>query len=119
MALIMLMHRVPYVATASVGYMHDFVRKVEKAGKIEGFRLIHLHSPCPPRWRFDSSKTVEVARMAVKSGAWILWEYDGKFRITGASRKYRDKNRRLQLRDYLSVQGRFKGLTDEDLKYRG
>lgn len=117
LALVMLMHRVPYVATASVGYMHDFVKKVENASKIKGFRFIHLHSPCPPGWRFDSSKTVEVARKAVKSGAWILWEYDGKFRITGASRKYRDRSKRIPLRDYLSVQGRFKGLSDEDLKY--
>jgi pyruvate ferredoxin oxidoreductase beta subunit len=116
LALIMLMHRVPYVATASVGYMHDFVRKVKKAGEIRGFRFIHLHSPCPPGWRFDSSRTVEIARMAVKSGAWILWEYDGKFKLTGASRKCRDKSKRIPIVDYLKVQGRFRGLRDEDIK---
>jgi len=116
LALIMLMHRIPYVATASVGYMRDFVRKVKKASKIKGFKFIHLHSPCPPGWRFDSSKTVEVARMAVKSGAWILWEYDGSFRITGMSRMFRDKSKRIPLTEYLRVQGRFKGLTEEDVR---
>ncbi|ADB57827.1 thiamine pyrophosphate-dependent enzyme [Archaeoglobus profundus] len=116
LALIMLMHRVPYVATASIGYMRDFVQKVKKAGSTKGFRFIHLHSPCPPGWRFDSSKTVEIARMAVKSGAWILWEYDGKFRLTGASRKYREKDKRFPLADYIKAQGRFRGLSDDDVR---
>ncbi len=116
LALIMLMHRVPYVATASVGYMLDFAEKLKKAEKVKGFRFIHLHSPCPPGWRFDSSKTVEIARMAVKCGAWILWEYDGKFRLTGASRRYRVKSKRIPVKDYLCVQGRFRGLKEEDIK---
>ncbi len=116
LAAIMLMHRIPYVATASVGYMPDFVSKLERAKNIRGFRFIQLHSPCPPGWRFDSSKTVEIARKAVKCGAWILWEFDGKFKFSPASRPYRDRSKRKGLKDYLLSQGRFKGIGDEDIR---
>ncbi|RUM33438.1 MAG: pyruvate synthase subunit beta [Archaeoglobus sp.] len=116
LAAIMLMHRVPYVATASVGYLPDFINKLEKAKKIRGFRFIQLHSPCPPGWRFDSSKTVEIARMAVKCGAWILWEFDGKLSFSPASRPYKDKMKRTGLTEYLRAQGRFKGIDDSDIE---
>jgi pyruvate ferredoxin oxidoreductase beta subunit len=115
LAMIMLMHRVPYVATASVGYMLDFVQKLKKAKDVRGFRFIHLHSPCPPGWRFDSSKTVEMARLAVKSGAWILWEFDGKFRVSDVSKRYAEKSNRIPIGEYLKQQGRFRGLSESDL----
>jgi len=116
LALLMLMHKVPYVATASVGYLLDFVQKLRKAQNVKGFRFIHLHSPCPPGWRFDSSKTVEMARMAVKSGAWILWEYDGKFKLSDPSKPYKDKSRRIPIEEYIKLQGRFRGLSEEDIR---
>ncbi len=116
LAAIMLMHRIPYAATASVGYLNDFIKKLEKAKNIKGFRFIQLHSPCPPGWRFDSSKTVEMARMAVKCGAWILWEFDGKFSFSQVSKPYKDKNKRKSLAEYLRSQGRFRGISDEEIK---
>ncbi len=116
LALIMLMHRADYVATASVGYLQDFISKLERAKEIEGFRFIHLHSPCPPGWGFDSSETVEIARMAVKCGAWILWEFDGELKISAPSRPYADKSKRLPLKEYIRAQRRFRHLSDEDIK---
>ena len=112
--LIMLAHGVEYVATASVGYIRDLRRKFRKAGKTEGFRYIHIHAPCPPGWRFPSSKTVEVARKAVMSGAWILWEYDGKLRLSKAGEKYANRENRIPLVEYLK-QGRFSHLTEKDV----
>ena len=41
-----------------------------------GLRFVHLFSPCPPGWRFDPSESIEIARLAVKSGMWILWEQE-------------------------------------------
>ncbi len=116
LAAIMLMHRIPYAATASVGYLPDFINKLKRASEIDGFRFIHLHSPCPPGWRFDSSKTVEIARLAVKTGAWILWEYSGRFRITSPSKPYKDGSKRVPLEEYIKTQGRFKGLSEEDVE---
>ncbi len=115
LALLMLMHRVPYVATASVGYIHDLRRKMKKASELKGFRFLQVHAPCPPGWKFESSKTIEVARRAVKSGAWILWEYDGKVKISPPSKKYIE-GERVPLKDYLKQQGRFAHLTEKDIE---
>ncbi len=116
LALLVAMHNPAYVATASVGYIHDLRRKMKEASKMSGFRFIQIHAPCPPGWKFESSKTVEVARNAVKSGAWILWEYrEGNFALSPPSRKYVEKSRRLPLVKYLN-QGRFAHLAEEELK---
>ena len=112
-ALQMALHRVPYVATASIGYMRDFIKKVKKAGKVEGFRFIHVHCPCPPGWGFESSKTVEIARKAIQCRAWILWEYENKkFRISRISKKAKGDG----LKDYLLSQARLRHLSDEDIE---
>ena len=116
LALIMLMHKVPYVATASVGYPLDFIEKLKRASKIRGFRFIHLHSPCPTGWRFDSSKTIEIAKLAIETGAWILWEYNkGKLKISPPSKPYKNKQKRKPLHQYLLSQGRFSHLKEEDI----
>lgn len=115
-ALIMLAHGVPYVATANIAYPQDLYRKLKRAAEIEGFKFIHLFAPCPPGWLFDPSLTVEVARKAVETGYWILWEYDnGVFKLNPPSTIYADKSRRRPLKEYLKLQGRFAHLTDEQI----
>jgi len=115
--LIMLLHKVPYVATASVGYPLDFIEKLRKASTIRGFKYIHLHAPCPVGWRFDPSKTIEVAKLAVETGMWILFEAEyGRVRISPPSRNYVVRERRKPIVDYLSIQGRFKTLRDNDVR---
>ncbi len=108
---IMAAHDIPYVATVSVGYPEDFISKIEKARDMEpGFKYFHIHAPCPTGWRFPESKTVEVARLAVETGFWTLYEVDhGSTRITHQPSKLRP------VMDYLQVQGRFEGLSDEDV----
>ena len=115
--LIMIAHKVPYVATASIGYPTDFIQKLRKAASIKGFKYIHLHAPCPTGWRFDPSKTVEIARLAVETGMWILFEAEkGKVRISPFSKPYADKSKRKPIEQYLKLQGRFRGITKEDIK---
>ncbi len=94
-----------YVATASVGYVKDLRGKMRKAGKKDGFRLIHVHCPCPPGWRFDSELTVEIARLAVETLFWVLWEKDRKLRISEISK--RAYKSRLPAEEYILRQGRF------------
>ncbi|MEM2823226.1 MAG: 3-methyl-2-oxobutanoate dehydrogenase subunit beta [Thermofilaceae archaeon] len=106
--LIVAAHRVPYVATASIAYPLDFVEKVRKAVSKRGFKYIHLHAPCPTGWRFPPSETVEIGRLAVETGAWVLYEIeDGVLRLTGRSASLLDPARRKPLEEYLRRQGRF------------
>ncbi|HDJ21864.1 MAG TPA: pyruvate synthase subunit beta, partial [Candidatus Bathyarchaeota archaeon] len=76
-------HYVPYVATASLGFPEDLIAKVKYAKDLEGFRMIVIQSPCPVGWRFDASKTIEIARAAVQTGIWPLMEieYGEDFRL--------------------------------------
>jgi len=113
--LIMADHRVAYVATASVAYLQDFARKVKKAAEVtqkgEGMAYLHVNSPCPTGWGFPTEKVVEVARLAVQTGMWPLYEVDhGVFRITQAVKE------RKPVAEYLRVQRRFRHLAEEEIK---
>ena len=74
MALLMLEHRIPYVATATVAYPGDLYDKIMKAKSIPGTKYIEILSPCYLGWGFDMEETVSMSRKAVQSGAWLLWE---------------------------------------------
>ena len=75
---IMAMHNIAYVATLSPSHMSDFVHKVEKglAASKTGFAYLHIFSPCPTGWGFKPSKTIEVARKAVRSNVFPLFEVE-------------------------------------------
>jgi pyruvate ferredoxin oxidoreductase beta subunit len=110
-------HRVPYVATASVGYPWDFIAKLRKAASIRGFKYIHLHAPCPVGWRFDPGLTAYVAKLAVETGAWILYEYEnGRLKLNPPSNKLIDPRKRKPIEEYLKIQGRFRHLKPEDIE---
>ncbi len=115
--LLMIAHNVPYVATASVGYPHDYIEKLKKAKQVEGFKYIHVLTPDPYGWLFDPSKTAEVAKLAVQTCYWPLFEYyNGKLSISSESLHCLDRRTRRPIRDFLSVQGRFKRLTEDQIK---
>ena len=116
MPLIMAAHRIPYVATACTSYPLDFVNKLKKAKEMKGTKYIHLLTPCPTGWRYDTSKTIEMGRLAVLSGLWVLYEIEnGKFKLNPPSDRLIDKAKRKPVKDYFASQGRFRGLSEDDV----
>ena len=104
-------HRIPYAATASIAYPEDLIRKVRKAKEIKGFKFIHIYAPCPTGWKSDPSRTVEIARMAVQTKLFPLYEVEnGVYRITM-------KPKGTPIEDYLRIQGRFRHLPEEVIEY--
>ena len=103
-------HDIPYAATATVGYMNDFLNKVKKASEIKGTKYIHVIAPCPTGWGIPVSDTIEAAKEIVDCGLWYLAEYEnGEFTLNHDPKEFTDAAA------YLKKQGRFKHLTDEDI----
>ncbi len=108
---IIVAHDSPYVAQANPAYYNDLIKKVQKALNTEGPTFLNILSPCPRGWRHDSSQSIEIAKLAVSTGVWPLYEVEnGNYRIT-----YRPKKRR-PFREWLESQGRFKHLLSEQNK---
>ena len=98
---------VKYVATASLAYPVDLINKVRKGLNQQGPAFLHIHAPCPKGWKFDSAKTVEIARMAIDTGMWNVYEWEnGEYRYQFKPKKYKP------VRDYVKMQGRFAHLTE-------
>jgi pyruvate ferredoxin oxidoreductase beta subunit len=116
--LLMLEHRIPYTATASLAYPMDLYRKVEKAKSIKGFKYIEIHAPCYPCWRFMARDTIEMSRLAVKTGSWLLWEAEyGKLTLNNpTSLLAHGKIEPLPVEDYIGGQGRYARLMNSPQK---
>ncbi|MBI4243935.1 MAG: pyruvate synthase subunit beta [Planctomycetes bacterium] len=110
LASIMIAHKIPYFATASISYMNDFIDKFRKAKDIKGFRFIHLLSPCAPGWKHAESDTIELGFLAVRSRIFPLFEVENnKWKITYNPHP-------TSINKYLDLQGRFKHVKGEDIK---
>ncbi|MCL4326089.1 MAG: thiamine pyrophosphate-dependent enzyme [Candidatus Thermoplasmatota archaeon] len=102
---IMVAHNIPYAATVNIAFFNDFKDKIKKALGIKGTRFINALAGCPTGWKHDPSKTVEVMKLATRTGIFPLYEVvNGQMRIT-----YR-QDPRIPVGDYIKVQGRFKHL---------
>ncbi|HVO67843.1 MAG TPA: 3-methyl-2-oxobutanoate dehydrogenase subunit beta [Syntrophales bacterium] len=103
-------HRIPYAATANIAFPEDLVRKVQKARGIKGSRFIHIFASCPTGWRIPSEMSVKIARMAVQTNIFPLYEVEEGFKYT-----INYKPKEYLVREYFKLQGRFRHLTDKDL----
>ncbi len=108
---IMVAHQIPYIATASVAFPEDMTRKISRARRIKGFRFLHILSPCPVGWGFDSELTVEIARLAVETRLFPLIEIQ---RGMGSCITYEPSGE--SIRKYLRLQKRFSHLKDMDIR---
>ncbi|MDO4899943.1 thiamine pyrophosphate-dependent enzyme [Actinomyces sp.] len=95
-------HEIPYVATATVADLHDLERKVAYAMGLHGPRYIHVFVPCPLGWGTKSSHTVRIARLAVESGLFPVFEAEHG-EVTGVSHI----RRQVPVEDYLVLQRRY------------
>lgn len=99
-----LAHHVDYAATASTAYWSDFITKVQKAAEIEGPALIHAIAPCPLGWRFKTEQTIQMARLAVQTRYFPLYEVErGKYKMSVNPYP-------KPLEEFLKMQGRFNHL---------
>ena len=105
-------HGIPYVATASLAYPQDLLRKIEKGAQVTGPAYIHVLTPCNYRWGFPEDQSIEVARLAVMSHVFPLIEIEDGWRYSIA-RKNRPKR---DVQEYLSRQSRFSHLSDDQIK---
>ena len=113
---IMEAHGIPFVATANASYPLDLYEKVRKAIPMHGTRFIHVFTPCPPGWRFTYSDTIKIGQLAVETGWVVLYEIeDGIFRLTSASESIARRGKLKPLIEYLSKQGRFKNITENQI----
>ena len=108
---IMAAHHNPYSATASIGYPGDLQRKISKAKSIRGTKFIHMLVPCPTGWRTPSDIAPELAILAVETNIFPLYEVENGSKIT-----INHTPRRLPVQEYLSKQGRFKHLSEEQVR---
>jgi pyruvate/2-oxoacid:ferredoxin oxidoreductase beta subunit len=108
---IMAAHRIPYVATASVAYPEDFIRKFQKAKSIRGTKFIHIFSPCPPGWKIQDDQSIRISHLAVHTRVFPLIEieYGEKYTLNVEPKG-------LPVEEYLKVQGRFRKLTPKDVE---
>ncbi|MGQ9496569.1 MAG: thiamine pyrophosphate-dependent enzyme [Thermoanaerobaculaceae bacterium] len=105
-------HRIAYAATASIGFPEDFVRKLQKARGIRGTKFIHLWISCPAGHKSEERFSVRLARLAVETGIFPLYEVEG-----GTHYTINHEPAFLDVEEYLKLQGRFRHLTPEDVAF--
>ena len=108
---IMAAHEIPYAATATAGFLPDLARKVEKAKALRGMRLLVLLVPCLDGWGVPEDQGIKVARLAVESGVFPLYEVEDGYRYTlNTAQKTRP------VRDYLLAQRRYRNLEEHEIE---
>jgi pyruvate ferredoxin oxidoreductase beta subunit len=106
---IMVAHEIPYVATASIAYWQDLLMKVRRGLEVEGPAFLHVLAPCPRGWRHETDKTIEIARLAVETCIFPLWEaVNGEYALSPQSKIMALKpERKKPVVEYLKMQRRF------------
>ena len=112
MPLLMLFHGVPYVATATIAYPEDYARKLIRAMNVkDGMAYIHLFLPCPTGWGIPEDQSFDVARLAVETNYFPLWEAEhGEVRLT------QEMSNPKPVSEYTAMMGKYSHLAGGDLE---
>ena len=80
--------------------------KANKAFEVDGPAFINIISPCVPGWGYPMSKSLEMAKLAVETCFWPLYEVENdKWKLN-----YDPKDKKRPIVDWLKPQSRFKHL---------
>ena len=102
MPLIAMAHEIPYVATATIADLHDLEAKVERAMEFHGARYLHVLVSCPLGWGTGSNESIRVARLAVESGLFPVFEAEaGEVTAVSSIRS------QLKVEEYVRPQRRY------------
>jgi pyruvate ferredoxin oxidoreductase beta subunit len=114
---IVVAHDIQYVATLNPAWPQDVLSKSAKAFSIVGPKFLHAFIPCTRGWRYDTSDTIEIARLATQTCIFPLYEVekseDGRqiFKLSGPSAAIvRRPENKKPVEKYLKTQGRFRHL---------
>jgi pyruvate/2-oxoacid:ferredoxin oxidoreductase beta subunit len=104
-------HRIPYAATASIAFPEDMLRKFRKARQMKsGSRFLHVYASCPTGWAIPSEKSIYIARLAVQSNMFPLYEVENGVVYT---LNYQGNE---TVDTYLKTQGRFNHLNKDEIQ---
>ncbi len=108
---IMVAHGIPYVAQGSPGHWQDLIKKSEKAFSINGPKFMNVFMPCNLGWGFLPDQGIELAKLAVETCFWPLYEVEnGKYKVT-----YVPKEKK-PIAEFYKLQKRFSHLFKETNK---
>ena len=107
---IMAAHEIPYAATATAAFLPDLLRKVEKARAMRGLRLLTLLVPCLDGWGVPDHLGLALARLAVETGVFPLYEVENGSRYT-----LNEPGERRPVRQYLEAQRRYRDVSDDEI----
>lgn len=102
MVSIMAAHGCQYVAQTTVGHWRDAITKIRKALATDGPSFLAVLSPCFRGWRFNTDDTITIAKLAVETNFWPLFEIEqGVWKLNGNPREPKP------IEEFLKPQGRF------------
>jgi pyruvate ferredoxin oxidoreductase beta subunit len=115
LTMIMAAHDIPYTAQVSPYYWRDLIAKAEKGFECGGPAFLNAISPCPRGWRFNSEDGMILAKLAVETCVWPLYEYEnGKYSLTSESKRIAEgKSEKKPITEWFKAQGRYKHMLAE------
>ncbi len=94
-----------YAAAVSLAHPDDAMRKMRYALDAEGFRFLHILAPCPTVWQSEPARSIELVRLAVRSGLFAVCEvFDGTQTVVNVE----PESSQGALTRYFALQGRFR-----------
>lgn len=99
-------HKIPYAAQASISNWKDLIEKSQKAFAVEGPAFLNVLSVCHRGWIIPQETSINIAKLAVETGFWNLYEIENGEKYTV---NYKPKTKK-PVTEFLKPQGRFKHL---------